>query len=220
MEWLSLLAAEAAKAHQTLASANSSGGKNKSMAMCGAIAVVQHNAEVKAWGETSNFKEGTHVEMDLIKKLRDWCGPSLSLSASSTVYLYVYDSPCEPCAETLRPLPDEWRKKSTGNKEVKWELGFSVYYTVQDNESPLRTGRFANNFAAEACYRKQLANWKFKKVNVAASLKDVKKASGSTNLAAAVPASPAAAYSSSAAALGLTAEQLERIFAQAQSNKP
>ena len=152
MNWLAELARSI---HDTLAPAFRA-GLHPSHAMSGALAVVNAGGDTVLFQATANYNpDRGHVERQLMAALFSWTKDTLGtpfiLPAGCTVYLYVYNSPCQECAKalalTLR-LGDGWGRAA--NHTVTWRLGFSRYYTSGENSYP-------NSVVANQVYAQTLA---------------------------------------------------------------
>lgn len=137
-----------------------------SQAMCGALTVVNAGDARVLFEATANYNPGRgHVEQQLMSALFLWTQKTLEtpfiLPPGCSVYLYVYNSPCEKCADLLanairRQAVSHARGwGQAANNGVQWYLGFTCYYLNA-------TGGYRSRALAEACYKKTLvaAGWK------------------------------------------------------------
>jgi len=130
-------------------------GFKPSRSMCGAIALYSAGG-VPLFAQTANYG-GTdyHVEIHLLALLYEFVKKSgwgeYTLPAWSTVYLYVYDSPCKQCTTKLaRALNLSWQNGR--NSTVRWKLSFSQWYTGSGFD------RYWDVNAAKRDYKEQLSD--------------------------------------------------------------
>jgi hypothetical protein len=98
-------------------------------AMTGSLQITNQAKHV-LHSVTANYNGVRHVEPQLLQAVFDWaraCTPNTQfvLPANTRVYLYVYDSPCPACVQTMRICVKNWRDN---NPSSTWKLGFTRWY--------------------------------------------------------------------------------------------